>query len=62
MADQKGDPTMRWVRFSKDDAVSYGSLDGDTIKGSIVLPGRDGGDPQTVDWTATRSKAGASTP
>jgi len=43
--------------------VKYsGKLDGDTIKGSIVLPGRDGGDPQTVDWTATRSKAGASTP
>jgi 2-keto-4-pentenoate hydratase/2-oxohepta-3-ene-1,7-dioic acid hydratase in catechol pathway len=23
---------MRWVRFSKDNAVSYGSLDGDTIR------------------------------
>jgi len=23
---------MRWVRFSKDDAVSHGSLDGETIR------------------------------
>ena len=38
-------------------AIKYtGKLDGDTIKGSIVRPGRDGGDPTKVDWTATRVK------
>jgi len=41
-----GDQTMT-TKYS-------GTLDGDTIKGSIVMPGRDGGDPTTVDWTATR--------
>jgi 2-keto-4-pentenoate hydratase/2-oxohepta-3-ene-1,7-dioic acid hydratase in catechol pathway len=28
----KGGPTMRWVRFSKDNAVSYGSLQGDQVR------------------------------
>jgi hypothetical protein len=36
-----------------------GKVDGDTIKGSIVMPARDGGDPTTIDWNATRSKADA---
>jgi hypothetical protein len=35
-----------------------GKLDGDTITGTIVVPGRDGGDPRTIPWTATRAKAG----
>ena len=33
-----------------------GKLDGDTIKGSIERPGRNGGDPTKVDWSATRVK------
>ena len=33
-----------------------GKLDGDTIKGSIERPGRNGGDATKVDWTATRVK------
>ena len=32
-----------------------GKLDGDTIKGSIERPNRDGG-TQKTEWTATRSK------
>ena len=37
--------------------VKYeGKLDGDTIKGTIELPGRDGGEPRKVDWNATRAK------
>jgi hypothetical protein len=56
----------------KDDAVSFtveremqgnkvvttynGKLSGDTITGTIELPGRDGGEPRKLDWTATRSK------
>jgi hypothetical protein len=39
-----------------------GKLDGDTIKGSFVMPPRDGGDPQTVDWTATRGKPADAAP
>jgi hypothetical protein len=33
-----------------------GTLDGDSIKGSIERPGRDGGAPTKTDWAATRSK------
>ena len=33
-----------------------GKLDGDAIKGTIERPGRDGGDPTKMDWTATRVK------
>jgi len=33
-----------------------GKLDGDTIKGTIELPGRDGSEPRKVDWNATRAK------
>ena len=36
-----------------------GKLDGDAITGSMVMPGRDGGDPQTVDWKATRGAPAA---
>lgn len=31
-------------------------LDGDTLKGTIEMPGRDGGEPRKIDWTATRAK------
>ena len=34
-----------------------GKLDGDTIKGKTERPGRDGGDPVSTDWTATREVA-----
>jgi hypothetical protein len=56
----------------KDDAVAFtvtrefngnkmvikyqGKLEGDTIKGSTERPGRDGGEAQKRDWTATREK------
>jgi hypothetical protein len=33
-----------------------GKLDGDTIKGTIEIPGSDGGEARKVDWSATRSK------
>lgn len=33
-----------------------GKLQGDTIKGSIVSPGRDGGEPQKREWEARRVK------
>jgi hypothetical protein len=35
------------------------SDDGNTITGKLTIPGRDGGDPRVVDWTATRAKADA---
>jgi hypothetical protein len=31
-------------------------LDGDTLKGSVERPGRDGGAPMKRDWIATRAK------
>lgn len=31
-------------------------LEGDTLKGSVERPGRDGGAPMKRDWTATRAK------
>jgi hypothetical protein len=36
-----------------------GKLDGDSIKGSVTRPGRNGGDPTTADWTAERAAADA---
>jgi hypothetical protein len=33
-----------------------GKLDGDTIKGSVERPGRDGGAPVKTDWVAHRAK------
>jgi hypothetical protein len=33
-----------------------GKVEGDTIKGSIERPGRDGGAATKTDWTATRVK------
>ena len=33
-----------------------GKIDGDTIKGKIEMPGRDGGDPVSRDWEAKREK------
>ena len=31
-----------------------GKVAGDTITGKVERPGRDGGDPMSTDWTATR--------
>ena len=37
--------------------VKYaGQLDGDTLKGTIERPGRDGGDPTKTEWVAKRAK------
>ena len=33
-----------------------GKLADDTITGTITVPGRDGGEPRTLPWTATRKK------
>ncbi len=38
-------------------AIKYNAkLDGDTLKGTIERPGRDGGEATKVDWNATRVK------
>ena len=38
-------------------SIKYeGKLEGDTIKGTIERPGRDGGPPNKQDWNATRVK------
>jgi hypothetical protein len=34
-----------------------GKLADDTITGTITVPGRDGGAPRTLPWTATRKKS-----
>lgn len=34
-----------------------GKLEGDTIKGKIEMPGRNGGDPVSRDWEAKREAA-----
>ena len=34
-----------------------GKVAGDTITGKVERPGRDGGDPMSTDWTATREGA-----
>jgi hypothetical protein len=39
-----------------------GKVDGDTITGSFVRPGMDGGDPVTADWKATRVTGDAAAP
>jgi hypothetical protein len=31
-------------------------LEGDALKGTIEIPGRDGGEPRKLDWSATRAK------
>lgn len=31
-----------------------GTLSGDTIKGTVQVPGMDGGESRSIDWTATR--------
>jgi len=56
----------------KDDAIAFsverefdgnkftikyqGKLDGDSITGSLELPGFGGGEPMKMDWNATRAK------
>jgi hypothetical protein len=39
-----------------------GKVDGDTITGTFVRPGMDGGDPVTTDWKATRVTGDAAAP
>lgn len=34
----------------------HGKIEGDTIKGTIEMPGRDGGEPRKLEWNATRAK------
>jgi hypothetical protein len=34
-----------------------GKVDGDKLTGKIEMPGRDGGEPRTMDWNATREPA-----
>ena len=36
-----------------------GKVDGDKITGKMERPGRNGGDPMSTDWTATREPAAA---
>jgi hypothetical protein len=59
----------------KDDAIAFevqrefngdkfvlkyqGRIDGDTIKGTIEVPGMDGGEPRKIDWNAKRVGAPA---
>ncbi len=53
------------TREMRDQTMTFtysGKLDGDTIKGTVVMPGWDGGDPVTRDWIATRVKADAVPP
>jgi hypothetical protein len=53
------------TREMRDQSLTFtysGTLDGDTIKGTMVMPGWDGGDPVTRPWTATRLKPGAEPP
>lgn len=70
---RNGDTPISDASFGKDGAVAFsvkrefngnsfvikyaGKLDGDTIKGTTQTPGRDGGEPRTTDWTATRKAA-----
>jgi hypothetical protein len=38
-----------------DNTIRYsGTLSADTIKGTVIFPGRNGGDPVTHNWTAKR--------
>ena len=43
------DGTKRVSKYS-------GKLEGDSIKGSLMAPGRGGGEPTKTDWVATRAK------
>lgn len=70
LAGRGGDTPIANATF-KDDTISFtveremqgnkvvtkydGKLSGDTITGTIQLPGRDGGEPRTIDWNATRT-------
>jgi len=33
-----------------------GKVEGDTIKGTVEMPSREGGEPRKMDWTAQRAK------
>ena len=70
-SNQFGDSTISQATF-KDTAIAFevdrdydgnkfvikyqGVLKGDTIKGTIELPGMGGGEPNKLDWNATRAK------
>lgn len=65
-----GDASISNTSF-KDDAIAFeverefdgnkfvlkyqGKLDGDTIKGTIEVPGMDGSEPRKMDWNARRA-------
>jgi hypothetical protein len=65
-----GDASISNASF-KDDAIAFdvqrefdgnkfvlkyqGKLAGDTIKGTIEVPGMDGGEPRKMDWNARRT-------
>jgi hypothetical protein len=43
----------------------HGTVQGDAIKGTIEVPGHDGGEVQKLDWSAkrtTKDKAGDAAP
>src|SRR5438067_571294 len=56
----KGDEVSFTVtrEFNGNKVVSKynGKVSGDTIKGKVERPGRNGGDPTTTDWEAKREK------
>ena len=71
MASSRGETPITQGTF-KDGAIAFGvefafnemkfvikdagKLEGDTIKGTVERPGRDGGAPTKTEWTATRVK------
>jgi len=78
LAGGRGGPTDISDASVKDDTVTFSvtrsmggnsvttkytaTLSGDTLKGTIELPGMNGGDPRKTDWTATRGAAAAPAP
>jgi len=70
-SNQFGDAAIRNASF-KDEVVAFeverefdgnkfvvkgeGKLAGDSIKGTLLIPAMDGGEPRKIDWDAKRSK------
>jgi hypothetical protein len=49
--------TMQFTFGDNNVVIRYvGEIEGDTIKGAIERPGREGGAPTKIDWIATRVK------
>ena len=46
----------REVQGNKFTAKYNGKISGDSIKGKIEMPGRDGGEGRSIDWEAKREK------